>query len=129
VSNLVDLETIAPLEVWGDDVHARRVEGDRITLAVVELAPNAVVPEHRHPAEQLGLVIRGSVRFRIEDETRELGPGGTWRILSERPHEVVAGPDGAIVIDAFAPVREDWQRLRVLDARRPAWPSDGGTDA
>jgi quercetin dioxygenase-like cupin family protein len=103
------------------------VEGERITLAVVELAPNALVPEHHHPAEQLGLVIRGSVRFRIDDETRELGPGGTWRILSERPHEVVAGPAGAVVIDAFSPVREDWQRLRVLDRRQPAWPSPAET--
>jgi len=128
MSNLVDLATIAPLEVWGEAVQARRVQGERITLAVVELAPNALVPEHRHPAEQLGLVIRGSVRFRIDDEARELGPGGTWRIASEHPHEVLAGPDGAVVVDVFNPVRDDWEALRVLDPRSPAWPtaSDGG---
>jgi unsaturated pyranuronate lyase len=128
MSNLVDLASIAPLEVWGDAVQARRVQGERITLAVVELAPNALVPEHRHPAEQLGLVIRGSVRFRIDDETRELAPGGTWRIASEHPHEVLAGPDGAVVVDVFNPVRNDWDALRVLDPRAPAWPNpaDGG---
>jgi quercetin dioxygenase-like cupin family protein len=129
MSNLVDLETVAPLEVWGDAVRARRIEGERITLAVVELAPNALVPEHRHAAEQLGLVIRGSVRFTLDGETRELGPGGTWRILSDRPHEVLAGPDGAIVVDVFNPVRSDWEALRVLPVSSPAWPASDGRDA
>ncbi len=122
MSNLVDIASIAPLAVWGDTVSARRVQGERITLAVVELAPNAVVPEHRHPAEQLGMVVSGSVRFDLDGEVRDLGPGGTWRILSDRPHEVTAGPEGAVVIDVFNPVREDWDRLPVLDVRDPAWP-------
>ncbi|HEY3524231.1 MAG TPA: cupin domain-containing protein [Candidatus Limnocylindrales bacterium] len=122
MANLVDIATVAPLEVWGDAVQARRIEGERISLAVVELAPNALVPEHRHPAEQLGLVISGSVHFRIDDEERDLGPGGTWRILSDHPHEVRAGVDGAVVIDVFNPPRRDWDALRVLGVRPPVWP-------
>jgi quercetin dioxygenase-like cupin family protein len=121
VSNLVDLATLPPFEVWGDAVRARKVEGERITLAVVELAPESIVPEHRHPHEQLGLVIRGSVRFTVDGETRELGPGGTWRIPSGRPHDVVTGPDGAVVIDVFSPVRDDWQ-FEAQAPRPPAWP-------
>lgn len=121
MSNLVDLATIPPFDVWGEDVRARRVQGERLTLAVVELAPNALVPEHRHENEQLGMVIRGSVTFRIEDETRELGPGGTWRILSNRAHEVSAGPDGAVVLDVFSPVRSDWT-FPEPPPRPPAWP-------
>ena len=100
---------------------ARRVQGERITLAVVELAPNAIVPEHRHPNEQNGLVIQGRVLFRCGDEERELGPGGTWRILGDVPHSVVTGPDGAILIDVFTPIRDDWDRLDVLD-QPPLWP-------
>src|SRR5207249_1728178 len=62
MSNLQDLADLPLLEIWGEDVRARRVQGERITLAIVELAPNAVVPEHRHAAEPLGRVIRGSTR-------------------------------------------------------------------
>ena len=120
-SNLVDLATVNPFDVWGESVRARKIEGERITMAVVELAPGAVVPEHTHESEQLGIVIEGTVRFRIDDETREMGPGGTWRILSNRPHEVVAGPDGAIVIDVFNPPRSDWS-FPFLDPRAPRWP-------
>ena len=101
MSNLENLADLPLLEIWGDAVRARRVEGERITLAIVELAPNAVVPEHRHAAEQLGMVIRGQMHFTVDGETRDLGPGGTWRILGDRPHDVVAGPEGAVVIDVF----------------------------
>jgi quercetin dioxygenase-like cupin family protein len=107
MTNLADLADLDAIQVW-DGVVARRVEGDRLTVAVVELAPNAIVPEHRHPHEQCGLVIEGEVRFRIGDEERVLGPGGTWRILGDTPHEVVTGPEGAVVIDTFSPRRDDW---------------------
>ncbi len=40
--DLIDIADAPLLEVWGDAVRARRIQGDRITLAVVELAPNAV---------------------------------------------------------------------------------------
>ncbi|HSL98365.1 MAG TPA: cupin domain-containing protein [Candidatus Deferrimicrobiaceae bacterium] len=124
MSNLRDLADLPLLEVWGEAVRARRLDGERISLAVVELAPNAVVPEHHHPAEQLGLCITGSIQFTIADETRDLGPGGTWRITSEVPHEVVAGPDGAIVLDVFTPPRSDWDELPVLDPPpAPRWPA------
>ena len=107
MSNLVDLADVLPIQVW-DGVVARRVQGDRLTLAVVELSADAVVPEHRHANEQCGLVIEGEVTFRIGDEERVLGPGGTWRIVGDTPHSVVTGPGGAVVIDVFAPARDDW---------------------
>ena len=122
MTNLVDLSSVPLLEVWGQTVRARRVQGDTITLAVVELDPNAIVPEHRHAAEQLGMVIRGEMHFTVDGETRVLGPGGTWRILSERPHNVQAGPEGAVVIDVFSPVRSDWDALNVAPATEPRWP-------
>lgn len=125
MTNLADLAELEPIQVW-DGVVARRVEGERLTVAVVELAPDAIVPEHRHPNEQCGLVIEGEVRFRIGDEERLLGPGGTWRILGDTPHEVAAGPEGAVVIDTFAPRRDDWaDRPVVGSAEEPAtlvWP-------
>lgn len=122
MSNLKDLAEYPLLEIWGDDVRARRVQGERITLAIVELAPNAVVPEHRHAAEQLGMVIRGQMHFTVDGETRDLGPGGTWRILGDRPHDVVAGPEGAVVIDVFTPVRSDWDDRPIVDGVPPRWP-------
>ncbi len=120
--NLVDITDAPLIEVWGDAVRARRVQGEHMTLAVVELGPNAVVPEHHHAAEQMGIVIEGLMYFTVDGETRILGPGGTWRITSDRPHNVNAGPDGAVVIDVFTPVRSDWDTLPVVDGAIPRWP-------
>jgi quercetin dioxygenase-like cupin family protein len=123
MSNLVDMATLPVIDVWGTAVRARRVEGDRITLALVELAPDAVVPGHQHEAEQLGMVIEGRVTFTIGEERRELGPGGTWRIPSNVPHQVTTGPDGATVIDIFNPPRSDWDGLPESPAEAPRrWP-------
>jgi quercetin dioxygenase-like cupin family protein len=122
MSNLKDLADFPLLEIWGEAVRARRVQGDRITLAVVELAPNAVVPEHVHHNEQMGMCLRGSGTFTIDGETREIRPGTTWRILGNLPHDLVVGPEGAEVIDIFTPVREDWDDKRVLPQEQPRWP-------
>jgi quercetin dioxygenase-like cupin family protein len=116
-----DLKGLPVIQVW-ETVIARAVHGERQSLAVVELDPDAVVPEHKHENEQLGIVITGSLTFRIADETRELGPGETWTIPSNVPHEVTAGPEGAVVIDVFAPVRADWEELEHTEPRKPRWP-------
>ena len=123
---MADLRTLAelePIQVW-EGIRARRVEGDQVTLAVVELDPNAVVPEHTHPSEQNGLVISGAMRFRVGDEERLLGPGGTWRILGGVPHSATAGADGAVVIDVFSPIRSDWDAFAVLPLEPPRWPDE-----
>lgn len=122
MSNLVDMIDTPLLQVWGDSVRARRIQGEHITLAVVELDPGSVVPEHHHAAEQMGIVLAGEVEFTIDGETRTLGPGGTWRILSDRPHQVRTGPNGAVVIDVFSPVRSDWDALPVVQDTLPRWP-------
>ena len=123
MSNLVDIEDQPVLDIWGETVRARRIQGERITFAVVELAPDAVVPGHQHEAEQLGMVIEGSVVFTIGDVRRALRPGGTWRIPSNVPHQVTTGPEGATGIDVFTPVRADWDAVPPLEPRAAVrWP-------
>jgi quercetin dioxygenase-like cupin family protein len=117
-------DSISSLElkrIW-DGVHGRIVHGDRITLGVIELDPNSVIPEHTHENEQVGVCLSGSLVFRVGDESRALGPGETWSIPGNVPHEVHVGPDGAVVLDVFAPTRDDWRDAPGGDARPPRWP-------
>ena len=121
MSGFDDLARLRPLPIW-DGIAARVVAGEQLTLAVVELDPGAVAREHSHANEQLGIVLSGAMTFRIGDETRELGPGETWTIPSNVPHEATAGPDGAVVIDVFAPPRRDWDAFEPGEPRAPRWP-------
>jgi quercetin dioxygenase-like cupin family protein len=121
MTNLEELAELPPKRIW-DGVSGRIVQGRQVAIAVVELKPGAKVPRHAHDNEQLGLVITGSVTFTVGEETRRLGPGGTWRIPGGTPHDVRAGEAGAVVIDVFSPPRSDWDDLEIEPHRQPIWP-------
>jgi len=91
-------------------------------MAVVEVDPRAVLPEHAHVNEQFGMVIEGTMHFRVGEETRTLGPGGIWRISSGTPHTATAGEVGAVVIDVFSPIRTDWAAREPLEPKPSRWP-------
>lgn len=116
------VDTIRPKRIWAGVV-ARFVQSELITMAIVELEPNSVVPEHHHVNEQLGFVIEGSVTFTVGGETEQVGPGGTWRILADIPHHVQVGPEGATVAEVYSPVRADWAALDDEDPVPARWPS------
>src|SRR5688572_32832628 len=98
MSAFAKVADLGPLPIWAG-VLGRAVQGERITLAVVALAPLCVVPEHLHPNEQLGVVVKGSMTFTIGGERRELVAGDTYNIPASVPHTVTAGSDGGVAID------------------------------
>ena len=108
------LSELARLRIW-DGVVARAWGGDLAALTAIELEPGAHVPEHAHPNEQAGVLLRGVVTFRIGSETKELRAGSTWAIPGDAPHEVTAGPEGAFLVELFAPPRADWAGFERLD--------------
>jgi quercetin dioxygenase-like cupin family protein len=114
LSHYSELREIEPLQIW-EGVVARAVAGDEATLAAIELDPGAVVPEHAHVNEQTGILIRGSLTFTIGGETKKLLPGAMWVIPGHTPHSVEVGPEGAGLVELFAPPRADWAGLQRLD--------------
>jgi len=116
-----DVNELPPQQIW-DGLLARTVHGDRMTLTVIELEPGTDVPEHRHENEQMGILLDGSLTFRIGGETKTFGRGGTWTIVAQVPHSVTAGPEGAVLVEVFSPVRDDWQARDRLSPRPGRWP-------
>ena len=93
-----------------------------MTIAVVDLDPGAVLPEHHHENEQLGFVIAGTITMRIGNDKRELHVGDMYAIPSDVPHDALAGPDGCTVTDVFAPPRVDWRAMKRSDPAPGRWP-------
>jgi len=122
MSAFADVRSLAPQQIWAGVV-SRAVHADRVTLTLLELDAAAVVPEHSHANEQVGLLLEGSVTFRIGDETKRLEPGDTWRILGGVSHSVETGPAGAVIVEVFSPVRDDWRGLEEQEPRPPRWPA------
>lgn len=115
------LSAIDVIPIW-DGVIARAVQGRDVMFAVVELDPNADVAEHQHPNEQIGIVVKGSLRFTVAGETRLLSVGDTYVIPAGVLHKASAGPSGSVAVDIFAPPRADWARFQPQPARTPEWP-------
>ena len=118
-----DFNSQRPRQVW-DGIHARVVNGERLTMALVDLAANTPVQEHHHENEQLGFIMQGELTFTIAGEKRTLRAGDTYSIRSHVPHSAVTGPDGCVAVDIFAPVRADWDALTTADPSPSAWSMD-----
>lgn len=88
-------------------IRARTFWGEKIMLAVVDLDPKAILPNHKHPHEQAGIVIRGELTMTIADETRGLKQGDVYMIPGNTEHSVIVGTAPAQLLDIFTPVRED----------------------
>jgi quercetin dioxygenase-like cupin family protein len=101
-------EDIPPREL-APGVTARIVSGERMMFSLVTLAPEATVPEHGHPHEQMGMMVSGTMELTVAGETRTLAGSAIYFIPGGVPHMAVAGPEGAVVLEAFSPPREEYR--------------------
>ena len=84
------------------------VHSKNMTLAYWEVEEGAVMPEHSHPHEQVASVVEGRFELTVAGETRVLDINSAAVIPSNTPHSGKAITHCRI-IDAFHPVREDYQ--------------------
>ena len=90
-------------------VHIKTCSADKMMLSVVDLEPFAVVDEHAHPHEQVGILLSGKMVFTIGDEQKTVQAGDVWRIPGNVRHKVVTLDEPARAIDIFTPVREEYR--------------------
>ena len=121
VSAFADIGSLGPQRIW-DGIVGRTVHGERVSFSLLELDAGAVVPEHSHANEQVGMLLEGAVTFTIGGETRDLRPGAAWTILADVPHSVAVGPEGALIVEVFSPVRDDWHAIEQQEPRPGRWP-------
>ena len=89
---------------------AKALFGEGAMLNLVELVPDAVVARHSHPHEQLGVILRGSMTLNVEGTDHRLEEMDAYALPGSVEHEGIAGPQGALVLDVFQPVRDDYAR-------------------
>jgi quercetin dioxygenase-like cupin family protein len=93
-----------------DGVTAKALFGEGAMLNLVELEPNAIVARHSHPHEQLGMILRGSMTLVVGGTDHVLEEMDAYTLPGDVEHEGIAGPEGALVLDVFRPVREDYRQ-------------------
>ena len=104
-----------PRFTLAEGVSGRALFGEGAMLNLVELAPDARVPRHSHPHEQLGVVLSGKLNLIVSGQEHLLGTMDAYTLPGELQHEAQAGPEGALVLDVFQPVREDYRAASAAD--------------
>jgi quercetin dioxygenase-like cupin family protein len=89
-------------------VHIQTCAAAKMLMSVVDLEPGAVVADHSHPHEQVGIVLAGRLVFVIGGERKELGPGDVYRIPGGVVHGVTNLDQPARALDIFTPIREEY---------------------
>jgi len=93
----------------GEGVSAQALFGEGAMLNLVELMPDALIPPHSHPHEQLGVVLRGQLKFVVAGHEHVLAEMDAYALPGDVEHQAQAGSQGALVLDVFQPVREDYR--------------------
>ncbi len=104
---LVELEHLPVREIF-PGLRARLIHSERVTHSWIEVAPGATFPEHQHPHEQIVSVVSGELQLVVEGTAHTLKPGVVFVIPPNVKH-FGGSTGGCRVLDAFAPVREDYK--------------------
>lgn len=93
-----------------EGVDARVFPGDQSMISVVTIAPGHKGKLHSHPQEQWGVLLEGSGIRTQGGEQLHVKAGDFWRTPGNVEHTFEAGPDGARVLDVFAPPRDEYRK-------------------
>ncbi len=105
--NIDDLAAGIP-RALSNGIKAQVFHGDQSTFMIARFGPNMPGRIHKHPHEQWHYVLQGSCTRIHEDVEVSCREGDFWVTPGNVMHTVVAGPDGLILLDFFAPRRDDY---------------------
>lgn len=76
--------------------------GEKIQVCLLEMKGGIAVPEHAHPNEQAGYIIRGAFEVNIGGERGILKGGHYFRIPGNIPHSGFVHED-TMLLDIYSP--------------------------
>ena len=96
-------------------VDIKSLTGEKMSMVLFSLAPGAAIPEHAHPHEQIGTVLKGSLELIIGDEKKVVKAGDAWCIPSYVVHKglclELTHPDVTFGTCASPPWIVEWPQL------------------
>jgi quercetin dioxygenase-like cupin family protein len=97
-----------------EGLRRRSIDATGATVNEYSYEPGARFPIHRHPEEQVTLILEGSVELTAAGETATL-PAGSWSVVGgDVEHGILAGPAGARIVAIITPRREYADAYTVL---------------
>ena len=97
----------APVEALPGIGRKTLVHGERMLMTEFSLAKGRDLPEHAHPYEQAGYLVKGHIALRIGGVERDTLPGDSWCVPANVAHGATVIED-SVALEIFSPVREDY---------------------
>jgi unsaturated pyranuronate lyase len=97
-----------PVEHPGEGIERQMVVGQNLMICRFRFSPFLETPQHRHPHEQMSIVVSGHVRFFIEGVERICSPGDVLQFPANCLHGATMMDEEVVLIDVFTPLREDF---------------------
>ncbi len=94
-------------EKISDKITRKLVAGEQAMIVWWSVKAGARAAAHKHEHEQIFVMLKGRMEFRLGGETRSVGAGEIAVIPGGVEHEAY-WPEDTEVIDVFAPPREDF---------------------
>jgi quercetin dioxygenase-like cupin family protein len=83
------------------------VFGEKTLMVEFRLEKGSRLPFHRHPHEQTGYLVSGSLVLVIAGQRQEMTPGSSWSIPGNVEHGAEIR-ETSVAVEVFSPVREDY---------------------
>ena len=109
---VTDWKTVR-VEQISKGIERQMVVGQKVMICRFRFDPFVVTPAHRHPHEQMTLVMQGKVKFTMEDEVRIVSAGDILHFPSNHWHGATMLDEEVVLIDVFSPIREDFLATQV----------------
>lgn len=94
-------------EAIGSLIERRYFNGERMTVARLDLKRTAGTRTHTHEAEELLCVLSGALKVTVEGDETILREGELIQTRGGVPHAIEAIED-TVVLAVFSPIRQDW---------------------
>ena len=104
---LMQIDRLPVREIF-PGLRARLIHTDRVSHSWVTIDAGATFPEHHHRHEQIVSMIEGELELVVDGVAYRLTPGQVFVIPPDARHSGRA-VTACRVLDAFAPVREDYR--------------------
>ncbi|TXT66754.1 MAG: Cupin domain protein [Promethearchaeota archaeon] len=106
--NPTNKDDIEPIQALEGIYRKTLIYNENVMLCLFYLDKNASIPIHNHEAHQIGYILKGKIKFLLEDGSflAEMGDSYVFNSMEKHGAEIIEDSE---VIEVFSPSRNDYK--------------------
>lgn len=93
-----------------ENIRRKQIWLDKLMHTLVEIKAGGKAPMHKHPHEQTGYLLQGTLIVTVGTDIKTISAGEGYLVSPNTMHGVeVVSDEDALILDTFTPQREDFK--------------------